>query len=76
MKDQLERLLAEQVCAGRLDLAVAQQDIAANWIAAYKKYFQTDRPVTRQARMRVDDDDAPLFVSMLAARGSKTTSPW
>jgi hypothetical protein len=75
VKDQLERLLAEQVCAGRLDLAVAQQDIAANWIAAYKKYFQTDRPITRQAMVRVDDDDAALLASRVAPRGSKTTSP-
>jgi hypothetical protein len=79
VKDQLERLLAEQVCAGRLDLATAQQDIAANWIAAYKKYFQTDGPIASQARVLVDDvddDDAPLVVSMLAPPGSKTTSPW
>jgi hypothetical protein len=34
VKDELERLLAQLVCQGRLDLATAQRDIAANWIDA------------------------------------------
>ncbi len=41
VKDELERLLPQLVCQGRLDLVTAQQDIAANWIVAYQKYFQT-----------------------------------
>jgi hypothetical protein len=39
------RPFAELVCGGRLDLAEAQRDISTDWIAAYKKYFQTDQPV-------------------------------
>ncbi|HLI83118.1 MAG TPA: hypothetical protein VKV17_04325 [Bryobacteraceae bacterium] len=45
VKDALEDYLREQVCSGRLDLATAQRDISSDWIAAYRKYFHTDRPV-------------------------------
>jgi hypothetical protein len=45
VKDALEDRLREMVCDGSLDLAEAQREIAGNWIAAYKKYFQTDRPL-------------------------------
>jgi hypothetical protein len=34
------------VCDGSLDLTEAQRQIAADWIAAYKKYFHTDTPLT------------------------------
>jgi hypothetical protein len=45
VKDALEDRLHRLVCEGRVDLATAQRDISADWIAAYKKYFQTDRPL-------------------------------
>ena len=45
VKDDLEERLHEMVCAGKLDLATAQRDIATDWIAAYRKYFHTDRPL-------------------------------
>ncbi len=45
VKDALEDRLRELVCDGSLDLPEAQREIATNWIAAYKKYFQTDRPI-------------------------------
>jgi hypothetical protein len=48
VKDALEDRLRDMVCAGSLDLTEAQQEIAANWIAAYKKYFHTDRPLVTQ----------------------------
>jgi hypothetical protein len=44
-KDALEERLHEMVCSGKVDLSTAQTDIATDWIAAYKKYFQTDRPL-------------------------------
>jgi hypothetical protein len=47
VKDALEDHLRNLVCDGQLDLATAQRDIASNWIEAYKKYFHTDRPLTR-----------------------------
>jgi anti-sigma factor RsiW len=45
VKDALEDRLHELVCAGHLDLATAQRDISRDWIAAYKYYFHTDRPI-------------------------------
>ena len=37
-KDELERRLHQMVCDRTVDLAVAQREIATDWIAAYKKY--------------------------------------
>ena len=51
VKDELEELLPALVCRGAVDLTTAQRDIAADWIAAYKKYFHSDRPVVSQARL-------------------------
>jgi hypothetical protein len=44
VKDQLEDHLHELVCQGKVQLTTAQSDIASNWIAAYKRYFNTDQP--------------------------------
>ncbi|HMB80464.1 MAG TPA: hypothetical protein VKI43_10385 [Vicinamibacterales bacterium] len=56
VKDELEELLPGLVCRGAVDLTTAQRDIAADWIAAYKKYFHTDRPVLTQARAALEDE--------------------
>ena len=45
VKDALEDRLRDLVCDGRMDLGEAQQEIAGNWIAAYKKYFHTEQPL-------------------------------
>lgn len=45
VKDALEDRLHELVCSGALDLETAQQEIAGGWIVAYKKYFNTERPL-------------------------------
>jgi len=45
VKDALEDRLHELVCRGDIDLATAQEEISADWISAYKKYFHTDRPI-------------------------------
>jgi hypothetical protein len=45
VKDSLEERLHQLVCAGELDLSTAKRDIATDWIAAYKKYFHSDRPL-------------------------------
>jgi hypothetical protein len=47
VKDALEDHLRDLVCDGQLDLTTAQHEIATNWIEAYKKYFHTDRPLSR-----------------------------
>jgi hypothetical protein len=45
VKDQLERLLPALVCRQQITLAEAQQAIASDWIAAYKRYFRTGAPL-------------------------------
>lgn len=45
VKDQLEDLLPRLVCQGTVDLRSAQRDIAADWVAAYRKYFRTSSPL-------------------------------
>jgi hypothetical protein len=69
VKDQLEVLLPRLVCEGRLELATAQRDIAADWIAAYKKYFHTDQPLALRLGGTDDDDlagDTPQPLLVLA----------
>jgi len=51
VKDALEEHLHQLVCAGRVDLPTAQRDIARDWIAAYKKYFHTDRPLALRSEL-------------------------
>jgi hypothetical protein len=46
VKDRLENRLREMVCHGDIDLATAQHDLSTDWIAAYRKYFHADTPVT------------------------------
>ena len=46
VKDQLEDRLHRMVCHGDVDLTTAQHDISADWIAAYRKYFHTETPLS------------------------------
>jgi hypothetical protein len=46
VKDQLEDRLRRMVCRGDVDLGTAQRDISTDWIAAYRKYFHADQPVS------------------------------
>jgi hypothetical protein len=39
IKDKLENKLHDMICKGQLDLKTAQQQIAADWIAAYQQYL-------------------------------------
>lgn len=50
VKDALEDRLRDLVCSGNLDLGEAQRAIASNWIVAYKKYFNTDRPLPEHSK--------------------------
>jgi hypothetical protein len=43
-KDALERHLYRLVCDRKIELAEAQREISTDWIAAYRKYFQANRP--------------------------------
>jgi anti-sigma factor RsiW len=50
VKDALEDRMRTMVCDGSLDLSEAQQEIATNWISAYKKYFHTEEPLPEHRR--------------------------
>jgi hypothetical protein len=54
VKDALENHLRELVCAGKISLAQAQQDISLDWTSAYRKYFRTDRPLADHLAFRKD----------------------
>ncbi len=51
VKDQLEDHLHGLVCDGKVQLTTAQNEIASDWIAAYKKYFDTDQPLQGKKAM-------------------------
>jgi anti-sigma factor RsiW len=53
-KDALEDHLYNLVCAGSLDLAKAQEQIASDWVAAYKKHFHTEEPLPMHAAFLKD----------------------
>jgi hypothetical protein len=42
VKDKLENRLHEMICNGEIDMKTAQQEIATDWIAAYKKYVGSE----------------------------------
>ena len=54
VKDALENQLRQLVCQGAVDLPTAQQEIATDWIATYRKYFQTDQPLAAHAHYLKD----------------------
>lgn len=71
VKDELENLLPRLVCEGRVALVTAQRDIATDWIAAYKKYFQTDRPLKSSHVPRGETNDggaAAMWATQMAPR--------
>jgi hypothetical protein len=69
VKDELELHLHEQVCAGRMDVAAAQQEIAHDWIAAYKRHFNTDRPRRDYASSPLTEHDGDLLRAELEELG-------
>ena len=57
MKNQLERRLRKLVCSGSLDVKVAQQEIARDWIGAYKKYLSARGQVRSKPTKAVGSHD-------------------
>jgi hypothetical protein len=79
VKDQLEERLHMMVCDGELDLATAQHEIATNWIAAYKKYFHTQRPLAIRPRaFNQPTSVAPVLLSYgwCSGSGCSWARPW
>ncbi len=63
VKDQLETLLPKLVCRRQLQLSQAQRDIATDWIAAYKKYFNSNVPLRAHTTRPSDEDDDELVLA-------------
>ena len=57
VKDELERHLRRLVCQGAVDLATAQRELAGDWIAAYKRRFNTERPLRDYGRFPLTASD-------------------
>lgn len=58
-KDDLEDRLHQMVCNREIGISEAQHELATNWIAAYKKYFNTQTPLRKEADLAaVRDDEA------------------
>jgi hypothetical protein len=66
VKDDLEERLHKMVCSGEVSLKTAQNDISADWIGAYKKYFNTDKPINLTTTVDVSGLDS--YVSKLFAK--------
>jgi len=47
LKNKLEKHLLKKVCRGELELSKAQQEIATDWVSAYKKYVAGSRPAPK-----------------------------
>ena len=69
VKDELELHFHKLVCEGKIDFATAQREIATDWIAAYKHYFNTDRPLRDYATLPLTEHDGDLLRSELEELG-------
>ena len=56
IKDQLEYRLLTLVRAGKVDLHTAQQEMAHDWIAAYKKYVSPTPRASRKSETSYEPD--------------------
>jgi len=89
VKDKLENEMHAEVCSGKIDLPTAQHDISTDWIAAYKKYFHTNLPLSassgssaryqagpsrRYSRHPLTGADIPFTVPAASSRTSGTTA--
>ena len=72
VKDELERLFHRQVCEGKLDLTIAQREMASDWISAYKRYFNTDTPLRDYTSAPLTALDRDFILSELEELGVST----
>jgi hypothetical protein len=71
VKDQLEDHLHELVCQGKVQLTTAQNEIATDWISAYKRYFNTDKPQPTPATLAVADAKREFHARVWRNRGTR-----
>jgi hypothetical protein len=70
VKDQLEDHLHELVCQGKVQLTTAQNEIATDWISAYKRYFNTDKPQPHPTTVAATDAKDEIQAGGWHNRGS------
>ena len=66
-KDRLENKLHAMVCKGEIDLNTAQQEIATDWVAAYKKYVgpePTGKSSTSPITVRTPPTSSPTTANV------------
>jgi hypothetical protein len=76
VKDHLEDHLHYLVCSRQISLVAAQQDMETNWIAAYEKYFHTDKPLTNYAAISAAESNATPNDVRPTARYLKASMTW
>lgn len=76
VKDELEELLPRLVCSNQLTLAQAQREIAADWIAAYKKHFNSESPLRAHLTSSPEDESELVIVSDHRAPAQVARSGW
>ena len=69
VKDELELYLHAEVCAGRMELATAQREIAGDWIASYQRHFNTLTPRRDYATRPLTIADTAMVLSELGEQG-------
>lgn len=75
VKDALENEMHDEICSGTIDMAVAQKEIATDWIASYKKHFHTQVPLTKGGSRREGRMPHPLTDDDNAASTRKSAAP-
>lgn len=69
VKDELELHLHQLVCAGAVDVATAQKEMATDWIASYKRRFDTISPRRDYAARPLTHEDTEFLRAELAELG-------
>ena len=75
VKDVLERRLHRLVCAGKVDLKTAQQEIATNWIRAYQKYVAKSPPTPEMREPQLAHESATENEVWVNTRSRKYFKP-
>jgi hypothetical protein len=70
VKDELELHLHRLVCKGALDFATAQRELTSDWIAAYKRRFNTDTPLRDYAKAPLTERDEDFIRAELEELGT------
>jgi len=79
VKDRLENKLHALVVSGQLDLPTAQRMIGTDWIAAYKRVFRTDQPLSKRiggARSSASPRRTPARRSRAAPVAAASVQVW